>query len=90
MTHSSEIIQMVFFGSLVILFALLQDANRSCQTTEEALGPLRRDASWLAQWHTRTVFFSCCLGFLFFPTRYILCVLRSSSVSSQKVFGEFP
>lgn len=89
MTHSSEIIQMVFFRSLVILFALLQDANQSCQTTEEALGPLRRDAPWLAQGHTRTVLFSCCLGCLFFPVHYLLCVLRSSSVSSQKVFGEF-
>lgn len=49
MTCSSEIIQMVFFGSLMILFALLQDANWSCQAAEEPLGPLGCDRSWLAQ-----------------------------------------
>lgn len=41
MTHLAEIIQMVFFGSLAILFALLPDANWSCQTAEESWGALR-------------------------------------------------
>lgn len=41
MTHSAEIIQMVFFGSLAILFALLQDANWSCQAAGETWGTQR-------------------------------------------------
>jgi len=75
MTQSSQNIQMVFLRSLVILFALLQDANWTCQAAEETLGPLHCDRSWLAQWRMQTVFFCCCRGVLFFPTCYILCIL---------------
>lgn len=89
MTHSSEIIQMVFFRSLVILLALSQAANWSCQAVEETSGPLRCDRSWLAQRYTRTVFFCCCLGFLFFSYMlYTLCTEIFPLVSSQKLFGE--